>query len=127
MPVPVKYPALLFLFNQKVFIMKTQNLPIAILSYVESVLLPEIPSSLGRWTMYAGALLKVPDMTRMIEKYSPMLKEFGAISENGDIDFGKLRQIGISAFEKVPSIELADFEFKKDDFEKFITYLSTQG
>lgn len=107
--------------------MKINNLPIAILAYVESTLLPQIPSSLGRWMTYAGVMMKMPGMTKMIEQYTPMFKEYGAINENGDIDLTKLREVGISAFEKVPVIQIADFDFNQNDFEAFISFLSTQA
>ena len=123
----MKYPVLHLLILNKGIQMKINNLPVAILAYVESILLPKIPSSLGKWMTYAGVMMKMPGMTKMIEQYIPMFKEFGAINENGDIDLAKLREIGISAFEKVPVIEIADFDFDQNDFEAFISYLSTQG
>ena len=123
----MKYPVLHLLILNKGVCMKIDNLPVAILAYVESTLLPKIPSSLGRWMTYAGVMMKMPGMNKMIEQYTPMLNEFGAINENGDIDLAKLREVGISAFEKVPVIEIADFDFDRNDFESFISFLSTQA
>lgn len=107
--------------------MKINNLPVAVLAYVESILLPKIPSSLGKWMTYAGVMMKMPGMTKMIEQYAPMFQDFGAVNESGDIDLAKLREVGISAFEKVPVIEIADFSFDRNDFEAFISFLSTQA
>ena len=107
--------------------MKIDNFPIATLSYVESTLLPKISTSLGKWMTYAGVMMRMPGISKMIEQYTPVLKEFGAINESGDIDLAKLREVGISAFEKVPVIEIADFDFDRNDFEAFISFLSTQA
>lgn len=107
--------------------MKVENFPVAVLAYVESSMLPKIPSSLGRWMTYAGLLMKMPTLTKMIEQNSAILKEFGALNDNGDVDLAKLRDIGISTFDKVPKVEIADFDFDKNDFEAFISFLSTQA
>jgi hypothetical protein len=57
----------------------------------------------------------------------PALKEFGAISDTGEVDFNKIRTVGLAAFEKVPTVEFADFSFDRNDFESFISFLSTQA
>lgn len=107
--------------------MKLNNLPVAVLAYVESTMLPQIPTSWGKWMTYAAVLIKVPSMTKMIEQYTPMLTDSGVINSSGDIDLVKLKEIGISAFDKVPVIEIADFDFSRNDFEAFISFLSTQA
>lgn len=107
--------------------MKINNLGMAIMAYAESNLITAIPSSLGKWMTYAGLIIKMPEIEQMVQQYLPMFQKFGAINDTGDVDLEKLRAVGLAAFDKVPKIEIADFEFDRNDFEAFITFLSTQA
>ena len=102
--------------------MKIENMPVAILAYFESQLMPQIPTSLGKAMTYGGLLLTMPQLENMLKENAPMF-----LNENGDIDLPKLHTVGAAVFEKVPVIEIGKFEFNKTDFENFINYLSTQG
>lgn len=102
--------------------MKIENIPVAILSYFEANLMPQIPSSLGRAMVYAGLLLKMPDVETFIKKNASMLQ-----NEAGDVDLVKLRNIGVTVFDKVPKIEIADFDFDRNDFEHFMNFVSNQN
>lgn len=107
--------------------MKINNISTAVLAYAESHMITKISSSLGRWMTYAGLLLKMPELERQIEKLLPLLQSSGAVSENGDIDLDKIHTVGLAAFDKVPAVQIADFEFDRNDFESFISFLSTQA
>jgi hypothetical protein len=104
--------------------MNINNFSLATLAYAESHLLPQINGSFGKWMTYAGLLVKMPEIEK---KLVPALKEFGAISDTGEVDFNKIRTVGLAAFEKVPTVEFADFSFDRNDFESFISFLSTQA
>lgn len=107
--------------------MTINNLPIATLAYIEATMLPQIPSTLKRWLTYAGAVAKVSSMNNIIAQHSDMLSETGVINDAGEIDLVKAKEIGNAAFEKVPKIDIAEFTFDRNDFEAFISFLSTQG
>lgn len=102
--------------------MKLENISLATLAYFEANIMPQIPTSLGKAMAYGGLLLKMPELEQGIKKYSPVL-----LNEAGDVDLQKLHNIGLTVFDKVPKIEIADFEFDKNDFENFINFLANQG
>jgi hypothetical protein len=102
--------------------MKVENISVPVLAYFESCLMPQIETSLGKAVTYAGLLLTMPQLEQKIQKIAPMI-----VNENGDIDLQKLQSVGTAVFEKVPKVEIADFDFDRNDFEKFISYLSMQG
>jgi hypothetical protein len=102
--------------------MKLENISLATLAYFEANIMPQIPTSLGKAMAYGGLLLKMPELEQSMKKYSPVL-----LNEAGDIDLPKLHNIGMTVFDKVPKIEIADFEFDKNDFENFINFLANQG
>jgi hypothetical protein len=103
--------------------MNISNLSVAVLSFVESNILPQIPNSLMRWGTYAILLAKMPQLEQQVIQFMPTLKEIGAADDNNNIDISKLHPFGIAAFEKVPSIKIGDFEFDRNDFEKFMDFL----
>lgn len=107
--------------------MKINNVGIAVMAYAESQLITKIPSSLGRWMTYAGLLIKMPELEKSIEKFLPMLQSSGVVSTDGDVDLEKLRTVGLATFDKVPTVQIADFDFDRNDFESFISFLSTQA
>lgn len=102
--------------------MKIENISVPVLAYFESNLMPQIESSLGKALVYGGLLLKMPELEQKIQKIAPMI-----VNENGDIDFQKLQSVGAAVFEKIPKVEIADFSFDRNDFEAFISFLSTQA
>jgi hypothetical protein len=102
--------------------MKLENISLATLAYFEANIMPQIPTSLGKAMAYAGLLLKMPELEQGMKKYSPAFT-----NESGDVDLQKLHNIGMTVFDKVPQIEVADFDFDKNDFEKFINFLASQG
>lgn len=103
--------------------MNVSNLSVAVLSYAEANLLPQIPDTFVRWLTYAALLAKMPQLEKMVNQYMPTLKEMQAVDDNGNIDLAKLRPIGIAAFEKVPIVKIADFDFNRNDFENFMNFL----
>lgn len=107
--------------------MNVNNFSLPLMAYVESSLLPHIENSLEKWMTYAGLLLKMPGLERKIQEMVPTLKEFGAVSESGDIDFEKIKTVGLAAFDKVPTVSFAGFNFDRNDFEAFVTFMKTQG
>lgn len=102
--------------------MKIENMSLAILSYFETALMPQIPTSLGKALSYGGLLLKMPELENTMKKYSSMI-----VDETGNLDLNKMHTIGSQVFDKIPKIEIADWDFDRNDFEAFISYLSTQG
>lgn len=102
--------------------MKVDNISFAVLSFFESCIMPQIPTTWGKAMAYAGVLLQMPKFENSLKKYAPMFS-----NENGDMDLDKVREIGLTVFEKIPKIDIADFDFDRNDFESFISYLSTQG
>lgn len=107
--------------------MHINNFPLAVMAYAESSLLPKIGSSLGKWMTYAGLMLKMPELESKIQSVLPALKEFGAVTEDGQVDLNKIRTVGLAAFDKVPTVQFADFDFDRNDFEAFLSFLSTQA
>lgn len=107
--------------------MNINNFPVAVLAYAESSLLPKINSTLGKWMTYAGLMIKMPELESKIQNMLPALKEFGAISDDGQVDLNKIRTVGLAAFDKVPTVQFADFDFDRNDFEAFLSFLSTQA
>lgn len=107
--------------------MNINNFSIALAAYTESQLLPHIPSTLGKWMTYSGLLLKMPELERRIQSMLPALKTAGVVSDSGEVDFDKIRTVGLSAFDKVPQVDFADFSFTRNDFESFISFLATQA
>ena len=102
--------------------MKLENMPVAVLAYFESCIMPQIPTSLGKAMTYGGLLLTMPKLESVMKENAPML-----VNETGDLDLSKLNSIGITVLEKVPKIQIGNFEFDRNDFEKFISFLSTQA
>ena len=107
--------------------MHINNFPLAVMAYAETSLLPKIESSLGKWMTYAGLMIKIPELERKIQSVLPALKEFGAVTDNGQVDLNKIRTVGLAAFDKVPAVQFADFDFDRNDFEAFLSFLSTQA
>jgi hypothetical protein len=103
--------------------MNISNISTAILAYAESQMLPQISNTFVRWLTYAGLLAKMPQLETMIQQYIPTLKELQIVDDNGNIDLSKIRPIGIAAFEKVPIVKIADFDFDKNDFNNFMNFL----
>lgn len=103
--------------------MNISNISTAILAYAESHVLPNIPTTFPRWGTYFLLAMKMPELESMIQQYLPTLKLAGVIDENGNIDLSKIRPIGIAAFEKVPVVKIANFDFDKNDFENFMNFL----
>ena len=107
--------------------MNINNFSLAVMAYAETTLLPKINSSLGKWMTYAGLMIKMPELESKIQGMLPALKEFGAVTDNGEVDLNKIRTVGLTAFDKVPTVEFADFTFDRNDFEAFLSFLSTQA
>lgn len=107
--------------------MKVNNISVAVMAYAESQMISKIESSFGRWATYTGMLLGMPKLEKTIEKFLPMLQSSGVISADGDIDLEKLRTVGLAAFDKIPTVQIADFDFDRNDFESFISFLATQA
>lgn len=107
--------------------MNINNFSLAVMAYAETTLLPKINSSLGKWMTYAGLMIKMPELERKIQGMLPALKEFGAVTDNGEVDLNKIRTVGLAAFDKVPTVQFDDFDFDRNDFEAFLTFLSTQA
>ena len=107
--------------------MHINNFPLAVMAYAETSLLPKIESSLGKWMTYAGVMIKMPELESKIQSVLPALKEFGAVTDNGQVDLNKIRTVGLAAFDKVPTVQFADFDFDRNDFEAFLSFLSTQA
>lgn len=101
--------------------MKIENISVALLSYFESQLMPQIPSSLGKAMTYAGLLLKMPEVEQMLKQYAHILTD-----ANGDVDLQKLHNIGAEVFNKIPKIDIADFDFDRNDFENLMSFLSSR-
>lgn len=107
--------------------MKIENFSTAVLMYAETQVIGKIHNSLERWLTYAGLFIKMPELERKIQDLLPTLVSFGAVNESGDADLDKLRSVGLAAFERVPKVEIASFDFDRNDFETFIDFLATQG
>lgn len=107
--------------------MHINNFPLAVMAYAETSLLPKINSSLGKWMTYAGLMIKMPELESKIQSVLPALKEFGAVTEDGQVDLNKIRTVGLAAFDKIPTVQFADFDFDRNDFEAFLSFLSTQA
>ena len=105
--------------------MDISNISIALLAYSEKNMLPKIPQTFNRWLTYAGLLAKMPNIEKTIQQNIPMLKDMGIIDDNNNIDFTKIRNLGNAAFEKVPVINIADFDFNCKDFEEFLNFLES--
>lgn len=101
--------------------MKIEQVPIAMLAFFEAQLMPQIPSTLGRAMTYGGLLLRMPEFEQMLRQYAPMLTD-----ANGDVDLPKLHNIGAKVFEKIPKIDIADFDFDRNDFENLMSFLSSR-
>lgn len=102
--------------------MKIENVPVALLSYFELKMMPQIPTSLGKAFGYGGLLLKMPELEKALKKNASMFTD-----GNGDVDFQKIRSIGLTVFDKVPQVEIAGFTLDKNDFEAFMSFMSTQA
>lgn len=102
--------------------MKIGNISVALLSYFELKMMPQIPTSLGKALGYGGLLLKMPQVEQKLKENASMFT-----NENGDVDLQKIRDVGLTVFDKVPQIEIAGFTLDKNDFEAFITFMSTQA
>lgn len=102
--------------------MKIENVSLALLAYFELKMMPQIPSSFGKALSYGSLLLKMPELEKALKENASMF-----LDGNGDVDLQKIRSVGVAVFEKIPQVEIAGFTLDKNDFESFITFLSTQG
>lgn len=102
--------------------MKIENVPVALLAYFELKMMPQIPTSLGKAMSYGGLLLKMPQIEKKLKENAAMF-----VNENGDVDLQKIRDIGVTVFDKVPQVEIGDFTLDKNDFEEIIAFMSTQA
>lgn len=102
--------------------MKIENVSLALLAYFELKMMPQIPSSFGKALSYGGLLLKMPELEKALKENASMF-----LDGNGDVDLQKIRSVGVAVFEKIPQVEIAGFTLDKNDFESFMTFLSTQG
>lgn len=102
--------------------MKIENISVALLAYFELKMMPQIPSSLGKAMNYAGLLFKMPQIEKKLKENAAML-----VNDNGDVDLQKIRDVGITVFDKVPQVEIGDFTLDRNDFEALISFLSTQA
>ncbi len=102
--------------------MKIENVPVALLAYFELNMMPQIPTSFGKAMTYGGLLLKMPQLEQALKENASMFTD-----GNGDVDLQKIKNIGVTVFDKVPQIEIGGFTFEKNDFEALITFLSTQA
>lgn len=102
--------------------MKIENVSVALLSYFELKMMPQIPTSLDRALGYGGLLFKLPQIEQMMKENASMFTD-----GNGDVDLQKIRSIGLTVFDKVPQVEIAGFTLDKNDFEAFMSFMSTQA
>lgn len=105
--------------------MKIPEFEIRALKFIETEVMPAMPSALYRFLGWVGVAAFSGRVEQAIVEHQGLLRIAGVI--NGDeIDIDRLEAIGNAAFEHEPAVEVWKLKLTKPDFEKFIKTLRDQ-
>ena len=103
--------------------MTLNDLEIGITSYCETVIAPQIQSTLDRFLFYGWTALIAPRLEKLIQPLIPVATNMGLIDAEGNIDLDALEKAGMTAFERQPEVTVWKFKFRREDFADFIRHL----
>lgn len=90
--------------------------------FVDNRLMPSAPSHI-KWLLGGSTFLALHKTGDLIEKYSPLLKSLGILSEDNKIILDTVEPFINNAFSKSGKVEYFGFTFDKADGEYLIELL----
>ena len=103
--------------------MTLKDLELAITSYCETVIAPQLASPMDRWIMFFGLGVAGAKLEAAIQAIAPLAATAGLIDESGNINVDLLEKAGYAAFEKQPQITIWKLTFRREDFSDFMRHL----
>lgn len=90
--------------------------------FVDSRLMPSAPSVM-KWILGGSTFLILRQADDIISQYLPMMKSFGLVNDQNQLNIELTKGFINSAFSKSGTISLFGFNFDKTDGEAFIGIL----
>ena len=103
--------------------MNLQEFELATVSYCETVVAPQLTSSLDRFFLFFALGAAGGKLEAALQKIAPAAASIGLIDANGNIDLDLLAKAGYAAFERQPKITIWKLTFTREDFSDFIRHL----
>lgn len=104
--------------------MKLAEIEIVLGKYIMQEVIPNIPSTLERFMIGAGATLFIGKGEVLLNKYTPILKSMDIIDVEGNVDIDKLYTASIEGMKASGGkIEYKGMTFNQTDIDKLYSML----
>lgn len=94
--------------------------------FVDERLIPSAPTHI-KWLLGGSTFLVLQSIPTLIDKYSPVMKSLGLLSEDNRLVLDTIEPFINNAFSKVSKVEFLGFTFDISDGDYFINLLKEKA